>query len=242
MTEAIKRKVEEALASPDLSQAVKLLKQGLRRDPYWEWGHRVLGDIYLRGIDHSAYALVEYRKLQKTTDEFSGPDRLRLIWAYLERGFEDKAQDVLRRLDREALPEEISLLDETHDTASLLEEFKEKIDATVEHDAEALFEKYRRQGREHQDAGNLYEAQQAYEKALEYRTDSEIKLELARCLIQRSKFPEALEHLKSIQDNPPVSSEADELITDVYQRLGLYDLFEDDDSDDGEANASRKAS
>lgn len=242
MTEAIKREVEEALASPDLNEAVRLLKRGLRRDPYWEWGHRTLGDVYLVGIDHASYALVEYRKLRKTAERFTDADRLRLIWAYIERGFEDKASDVLRELDEDSLPGTLELLDETYDPSALVEEFKATIDSTIESDADEYFEKYFRQGTDHFQAGNMYEAQQAYEKALEYRNDSNTKLELARCLIQRSKFPEALEYLKSIQDVPEVSDEAEELMTDVYQRLGLYDLFEDDDSDDGEANASRKAS
>lgn len=242
MTEAIKRDVEEALASPDLNEAVQLLKRGLRRDPYWEWGHRTLGDVYLRGIDHASYALVEYRKLRETAEEFTEADRLRLIWAYLERGFEDKARDVLRDLSPGELPKELELLDETYDAESLFEEFDRKIDTTIQEESDEFYEKYLRQGTDHYEAGNMYEAQQAYEKALEYKNDPKTELELARCLIQRSKFPEALEHLKSIQDQPSVSDEAQDLITDVYQRLGLYDLFEDDDAEDGDANASRKAS
>ncbi|MFB6345250.1 MAG: tetratricopeptide repeat protein [bacterium] len=243
MTTAIRRDVEDALSQEDLNEAVRLLKQGLRREPYWEWGHRVLGDIYLKGIDHSSYALVEYRKLRQTADTFAPADKLRLIWAYLERGFEDKALEVLKDLDDDELPETIDILKENYDTKQLLDKFTRQIDTTVEEESEEFFEKYRRDGTEHRRAGNMYQAQQAFEKALDYCQDPTTKLDLARCLIQRSKYPEALEYLKSIQDTDEVAEDVDELITDVYQRLGLHDLFKDkQDHDDRDENASRKAS
>jgi len=72
--------------------------------------------------------------------------------------------------------------------------------------------------------------------------DENVKLKLAQCLIQRSKYPGALEYLKEVRGHEAVSEEAERLISKVYDRLGLNELFEIENDDDDQPGQSRKVS
>lgn len=240
MTDKLKREVLESLEEEDLNGAVDQLKTGLRRDPYWEWGHRMLGDVYLEALGHSAYALVQYRKLREVKETLSGPEFLRLARAYEERGFEDKAVELLRELDPAELPEEVEILDASYDARDLYERLRSASADAVEEDAEGYREKYRRKGDDHREYGNFFEAQQAYEKALEFSDDPEVRLKLGQCLLQRSLYPEALDHLKQVRNDEEVGDEAERLIADVYDRLGLNQLFDDNDNDDDDRSGGHR--
>lgn len=244
MTDKLKREILEALENGDLNGAVDQLKTGLRRDPYWEWGHRTLGDVYLEALGHTAYALVQYRKLREVKDRLTGPELLRLARAYEERGFEDKAEELLREVDSSQLPEEIEIHDTSYDARDLYERLRSVSEDAVEQEAEEFGAKYRRKGDDHREYGNFFEAQQAYEKALEFSDDPEVRLKLGQCLLQRSLYPEALDHLKQVRNDDEVGSEADRLIADVYDRLGLNQLFdsENDNDDDDRSGGHRKVS
>ncbi len=99
------RNAREALSRDELERAVDWLKKGLRRDPYWSEGHRLLGDLYLFELNHSAYALIQYRKLKSVRDELEPVERLLLARAYHERDFPDRARNLLDSLDEKKLPE-----------------------------------------------------------------------------------------------------------------------------------------
>lgn len=242
MTKKIKQDVRASLRDGDLNGAVESLKTGLRRDPYWEWGHRKLGDLYLEGLGHSSYALVEYRKLKKSVEELSDEDVLRLALAYRERGFEDKVRDVLANRNPEDFSGTLEIMDRKYDPEDLYEELMEASGSAVEEDAERYREKYAREGDDHLEYGNFFEAQKAYEKALDFGDDPQVRLNLARALIQRSRYPGALEQLRAIRDEQPVRAEASELITKVYERLGLNQLFDDSHDDDDHSGRNRKVS
>lgn len=242
MTEKIKEDVRSSLQEGDLNGAVQSLKTGLRRDPYWEWGHRKLGDIYLEGLGHSSYALVEYRKLKKSVEELTFRDALRLALAYRERDFEDKIRDVLSDRDPEESSEPLDIMNRTYDPGELYAELMEAAGSAADQDADQYREKYARKGEDHLEYGNFFEAQKAFEKALKFGDDPELRLNLARAYIQRSRYPEALEQLREIRDEKPVHDEATELITKVYERLGLNQLFDDSNDDDDRSGRSRKVS
>lgn len=221
MPEYIRKKVDRALEEDRLNRAVELLKQGVEKDPYWAAGHRLLGDIYLEELEHDVYALVEYRKLARVEEEPEPPDRLRLAWAYLKRSFEDKARDVLKGLDEEELPPSMTILDRTYETAGLLERLRERVEGAVSEQSEKLMEKYRDQGDDYREIGRFFRAQKAYEKALEYGDDPRVEVSLARCLVQRKKFPRAMRVLKRVISSNPGVEAADEVLSEVYRRLGI---------------------
>jgi len=242
MTKKIKEDVKSSLREEDLNGAVESLKTGLRRDPYWEWGHRKLGDIYLEGLSHSSYALVEYRKLKKSVEQLSLADALRLAVAYRDRGFEEKIRDLLVDRNPAESSDSLEIMDRTYDPVQLYDELMEASGSAVEKDADRYREKYAREGEDHLKYGNFFEAQKAFEKALEFEDDPKMRLNLARSLIQRSRYPDALEQLKKIQGEKPVRDEASELITKVYERLGLNQLFDDTNDDDDRSGRNRKVS
>ncbi len=242
MSEKIKNEVRAALDSGDLNRAVDRLKTGLRRDPYWEWGHRKLGDIYLESLNHTKYALVQYRKLQKIKDELKPSEILRLAWAYQEREFQDKVSELLSEIDTDSLPETIELAGESYDARERFDWCRKAAVRRVEEDSEEFFEKYRRRARQYQDHGNFFEAQQAYETALEFHSDEDVRLELARCLIQRSRYPEALQELKALRSREESGDEVDQLFDKIYSRLGLDNLFEPRTDDEDRPGQSRKVS
>jgi len=242
MTEYIKRDVLDALKSGDLNKAVDCLKTGLKREPYWVWGHRKLGDIYLEGLDHTSYALVQYRKLAEVKETLAPAEKLRLAWANQERGFDDKVYNILSGLNRDDLPESIDLLGNEYDAFELYEQFSEASSASVSENNREYFDKYRTKGDDYRNHGNFFDAQRAYEQALEFMEDENVKLKLAQCLIQRSKYPGALEYLKEVRGHEAVSEEAERLISKVYDRLGLNELFEIENDDDDQPGQSRKVS
>jgi tetratricopeptide (TPR) repeat protein len=242
MTEKIKRDVKDALETNDLNRAVDRLKTGLRRKPYWEWGHRTLGDIYLDGLEHSSYALVQYRKLREVKESLTSSEKLRLAWAYEQRGFMDQVSDVLADLDPDDLPERLELVNESYEARTIYDRIKSDSSDALEEQEGELFEKHRRKGDEHREYGNFFEAQKSYEKALEFRDNPEVTLALAQCLIQRSNYPAALEYLKSLRSQENLGEEAEELITEVYERLGLNVLFDANDDDEDRPGQSRKVS
>lgn len=217
----VKKRVETALSESDLSGAVDALKSGLNRDPYWAEGHKLLGDIYLIGLDHPVYALVEYRKLKRVKDELEELDKLRLAWAYHCRSFDDKARAVLTEINCGDLPEELEVIDTEIKPIQKTEELRSEVNESVEQDSEEYFQKYFRKGNEFLNAGNFYRAQQAYENALEHEASSRARLNLARCFVERTKFPKAVRELKSLLDDEHVHEEARKLLTSVYRRLGL---------------------
>ncbi len=114
--------------------------------------------------------------------------------------------------------------------------------SAVEQDADRYREKYARKGEDHLEYGNFFEAQKAFEKALEFGENPELRLNLARALIQRSRYPEALEELREIRGQEAVREEASALMTKVYERLGLNQLFDDSDDDDDRSGRNRKVS
>ncbi len=213
--------VEAALTEDDLSTAVEKLKKGLRRDPYWDVGHRLLGDIYLLGLDHPVYALVEYRKLKKVAEELTALDRLRLAWAYYQRSFHDRALETIREIDPDELPEQKEIVGCTIQPRLKLVRLKKKVEVEVKKNSSNYFDKYVRRGNEFLNVGSYYKAQEAFESALEYTNDVEVRLNLARCLIKRTKYPRAVKILKGLLADDHVHDEARELLTDVYRRLGL---------------------
>ena len=213
--------VEAALTEDDLSTAVEKLKKGLSRDPYWAAGHRLLGDIYLLGLDHPVYALVEYRKLKKVAEELTALDRLRLAWAYHQRSFHDRALETIQEIDADDLPEQKELIGRKIQPRLKLVRLRKKVEQEVEKKSGNYFDKYVRRGNEFLNVGSYYQAQQAFESALEYTNNSEVKLNLARCLVKRTKFPRAVKILKGLLDDEHVHDEARELLTAVYRRLGL---------------------
>jgi tetratricopeptide (TPR) repeat protein len=242
MSEKIERDVQEALESGDLNRAVDRLKTGLKREPYWAWGHRTLGDIYFEELNHTNYALVEYRKLREVKESLTPAETLRLAWAYQERDFEDKIPDLIADIKRDDLPETIELIGTSYDARKLYDQFRDHASEHLREESEEYFEKYRRQGDQYREHGNFFEAQQAYEKALEFRSDDTVRLELARCLIQRSRYPQALDHLKSLRESGSSGEDVDRLIDQVYSRLGLDKLFESDNDDEDPPGRSRKVS
>lgn len=243
MTSKIKRSVKAALTEGDLNRAVKLLKRGLRKDHYWAWGHRVLGDIYFEEIDHTSYALVQYRKLKEAVDNWENSDRLRLALAYCERDFHDKAAGVLEELNEDDLSGTFKILDSEYVVEDLYNQLLKSTNTRFEENEESYFEKYKKKGDEHRKHANYFEAQQAYEKALDFMEDQNVKYHLSRCLIKRSKFPRALKLLKELKANDEFDEDVEELLNQVYERLGLNELFSDvKTDDDDESGRSRKVS
>ncbi len=216
-----RKKAEKALSEEKLSDAVEALKKGLNRDPYWSWGHLKLGDIYLIELDHPVYALVEYRKLQKVKDALTGSEKIRLAWAYHQRSFDDKAREILTGIEIEDLPDELEIFDRKIKTEEKFRQLNSEVQKNVAEDSDDYFKKHFRQGNEFLNAGNFYRAQQAYEEALQFKNSSEAKLNLARCLIERVKFPAAVRQLKKLLNDEHVHDKARKLLTSVYRRLGL---------------------
>lgn len=243
MSEKIRREVEEALDDDDLNRAVDRLKYGIRKDPYWEWGHRTLGDVYLVGLEHSSYALVQYRKLREVKEDLQPEEQLKLAWAYDERDFPDKVARILDEIEPDELPDEMTVINEKFEAKKLFDRMDKQTERNLEEQSDDFFRKYAREGDGHRDHGNFFDAQQAYQKALEYSNDPEVRIKLARCLIQRSKYPEAIEHLKELQNISSVQNEADDLLNKVYERLGLNQLFDESNDDDhDEPGSARKVS
>lgn len=242
MTDKIKREVMDALEEDDYKRAVERLKTGLRRDPYWKWGHRTLGDIYLEKLNHSTYALIQYRKLREVKGELDPAGMLRLMRAYHQRGFDDKAAELSSTLEADQLPETLTILDNKFDPTKLYEELRQSISKSVVKNSEEYRKKYVQEGDEHKKYGNYFEAQRAYEKALEFGDEPRVRLKLSRCLIQRSRYPKALEQLKKLRGTKSAGDEAETLLEDVYERLGLNHIFDSTGEDDSSPGQSRRAS
>jgi tetratricopeptide (TPR) repeat protein len=237
-------KAREALSEGQLNRAVDYLKKGLKRDPYWTEGHLLLGDLYLTKLDHPVYALVEYRKADKVLDDPPAEVRLRLAWAYLQRGFEDRARNLCEKINETDLPAELELVDESFNGLELLDEVHRKARGRVEGNPQKYFEKYQRHGMEHLECGNYFKAQKAFENALEHGENPEVKLGLARACFHRKKFSRALELTKEIQATVE-EDDAHDLLEKIYNRLGL-DGFQssdiDEDASSGRADSDHKAS
>ncbi len=242
MPEFIRKKVDRALEEDRLNRAVELLKQGVEKDPYWAEGHRLLGDIYLQELDHDVYALVEYRKLARVKEELEPTERLRLAWAYLKRSFEDKARDELQRLNDDDLPPSMTVLDRTYDPAALLERLRDRTEEAVSEQSEQLLEKYRGQGDDYREIGRYFRAQKAYEKALQYGEDPDLEVSLAKCLVQRKKFPRAIRILKRLLGSNPELGAAAEVLSDVYRRLGIEERPASGEDDEERGDESPPAS
>ncbi|MGM0381858.1 MAG: tetratricopeptide repeat protein [bacterium] len=216
-----KAKAREAVEAGELDGAVAQLKKALSENPYWGEGHRLLGDIYLFKLEHYSYALVEYRKLRRVSDEVDSLDRLKLAWAYHRRDFEDKAARILQDIDKNTLPESTGIMGETFDVFEVFEKLNKETTDKLQESNEKYFKKYSRQGREYMHAGNFYRAEKNFKKALDYSDSARARLDLARCQVQRVKFPRAIENLKMLRSRDQFRAEAEELLDEIYERLGL---------------------
>ncbi len=230
-----REKALDAVKTGELNEAVEQLKKAVSENPYWEEGHRLLGDLYLVKLKHYSYALVEYRKLKRVSDEFTELDKLRLARAYHEREFEDKAARILETIAAEELPEKVDILDEKVEVQDWLQKLKTGVEEGLAGSDREYFEKYNRQAREYKQAANFYRAEKNFRKALEYEDNARTRLDLARCQIQRVKFPRAIENLKKLRSSSECRREAEELLDEVYERLGLpvqYSEKSDNDASD----------
>ncbi len=216
-----KAKARAAIESGELNEAVEQLKKAVSQNPYWAEGHRLLGDIYFVKLSHYSYALVEYRKLKRVSDDFTDLDKLRLARAYHQRGFEDKAARILETVSEDDLPEKFAILEEEIEVRDWVGELKKEIEAELEDSGRKYFEKYNRQAREYMQAANFYRAEKNFKKALDYEDCARTRLDLARCQVQRVKFPEAIENLKMLRSSGECRKEAEKLLDEVYGRLGL---------------------
>ncbi|MFP4687580.1 MAG: tetratricopeptide repeat protein [bacterium] len=239
MSDHCLKKSKEAVRADRLNEAVDLLKKQLRRDPYWADGHRLLGDIYLIKLKHYVYALVQYRKLEKTKDQLEPLDRLRLAYGYYRRGFEEKVLETLAALDISQLPDEFKILDKKFVTLELIDKIKRSSDQEIEAHQDKYYKKNLRKAREYMQVGNFFRAQKAFEKALELKEDGRIRIELARCQVQRVNFTAAIKNLKKAQQEERCFAAAHSLLKDVYRRLGLPVVY-DNQVDDKKRDKNRK--
>lgn len=234
MDDVTRSDVVDRLDDGPISDVVEWLKKGLRKDPYWADGHRLLGDLYLTELEHETYALVEYRKLRESVDELRSEDQLRLALANDEGGFPEKAARCLDDIDGEDLPAELTLIRTEYEVDGVLDQLTEKSEQSVSENADEWFEKHREEGLDYLKTGNPFEAQSAFEKALEYRDDPEVKARLAECLLRRRRYPRAVTLLKDVLQSDPAHNLAESLLNDAYDRLGLNSTEETADSDDSE--------
>ncbi|MFB6356810.1 MAG: tetratricopeptide repeat protein [bacterium] len=241
MIEKIEKKVDDALGEDDITSAVDWLKKGIRRDPEWERGHRLLGDIYFEVLGHYRYALVEYRKLNHVSGDSNSLDSLRLARAYEKQEFYEKALELLNEVTLEDCPDTIAFLDNSYDPRELHDELHDVVRKEVDHDREQLYEQHREDGHIYREDGQYRKAQEEYERALELKANTEVRVDLARCLIRRAKFPEAMNHLKKVLNTDPNHDDARDLLMEVYQRLGLPRGAVQERSEDGPGTGDRKS-
>lgn len=221
MESLTKGDVVSALEEKPISSVVEQLKSGIRRDPYWAEGHRLLGDLYLTELNHDSYALVEYRKLDDIQDDPNPEDLLRLSIAYARRSFDEKSLRTLGRIDREALPEKLNLINEELDVSECWNRLSNDAEKAEDEQAEDWFERHRRDGEDYLKAGNLFRAQEEFERALDYRDDNEVKVSLAHCLLRRRQYPRAVTLLKDVLSRSPDHEKAKSLLKTAYDRLGI---------------------
>lgn len=222
--------VVSRLENASISDVIEDLKTGIRRDPYWGEGHRLLGDLYLTELEHDNYALVEYRKLEDVQEDPPAEDLFRLALGYHRRSFDEKTARVINRIERQNLPDQIRLIRQKIDTDDYLDELVDRSDDVKEDRKDEWFRNRRQEGIDYLKTGNLYQAQQEFERALDYRDDDDIRVKLAQCLLRRRRYPRAVSLLKDVLANQPEHELALSLLETAYDRLGL-----DDDVD-----ASRK--
>ncbi len=221
MSDYCLKKAREALFDGELNRAVEVLKDRIRRDSYWAQGHLLLGDIYLIKLKHYVYALVEYRKLKKIKQELTSQEKIRLAYAYYKRDFPEKVFEILDTLEKETLPESFEIIDKQFPTSELIEEMRGFSREKINNNQDKYYERNMRKGREYMQVGDFFRAQKSFEKALELNEEPSLWLELARCQIQRVNFSEAIKNLKKASADPRFAVEAQDLLRDVYHRLGL---------------------
>lgn len=219
------RNAREALDQGRLERAVDWLKKGLRRDPYWSEGHRLLGDLYLFELNHSAYALIQYRKLKSVRDELEPVERLLLARAYHERDFPDRARSLLGSLDPQALPETRTAAGRTLRPRRMLTDLRERMTGREDGD-ESAFRRLRRRGDEWYEHDNHVRAIEAYERALELREDPEVRVRVAQCYFRRRRWAEAVEALKAVLAEKSDHGTARRLLERIYARLGLSEFYD----------------
>lgn len=239
MGQSWKERVQDLADQRRFDDALDLLKSKVERDPFCADAHRWLGDLYLVEVEDDVRALLEFRKLQRIEDSLSSVDQLRLAWAYVRRSFEDKAQDILSALDESMLPESLPLLTRDVDSQELVERIRADVRSSVDENRESLFEKYRRKGDQYRKLGRWFEAQNSYEKALNYDRDPGVRIFLAECLINRKQFPRALRILKESSPSGALRDRKDELLTRLYRRLGLPQKETAPDEDDEDQSSAR---
>jgi tetratricopeptide (TPR) repeat protein len=235
-----RRDVVDRLGDHAISDVVEWLKKGVRKDPYWAEAHRLLGDLYLTELEHETYALVEYRKLRESLDQLPPVDRLRLAVANDRAGFPEKVNRLLSELDESSLPETITLIRTELDVGETLERLRGDARASKQEKGDEWFEKHKKEGREFLETGQPFQAQSAFEKALEYGSDPTVKTLLAQALVQRREYPRAVTLLKDALNHAESPERARELLTKAYERLGLDpdEAPEESDSEDSFRQAS----
>ena len=217
-----RREIVRALEQDrSISDIVEQLKQEIRREPFRESAHRLLGDLYLTRLNHGSYAVAEYRKLLKIQDKPNPTDQLRLAWSYLERDFEEKCYRTLMEIDRAELPDKLTVLDETIVINELIQRLEEELGEIDSKRSRSWFEKKREEAMEYLETGNPFQAQQAFDKALDYKDDPDVRAKLARCMLSRRNYPSAVENLKEVLSTEPDHPEALELLEKAYERLGI---------------------
>lgn len=214
----IKEALEEGRAISDL---VEKLKQEIRREPFSESAHRLLGDLYLQELEHESYAVTEYRKLVKIQDDVGPEDRFRLLLGYFRRGFHEKAYQLLKEMESGQFPDEIKFFSGAVDITEQLEEIRSSLSDLEQDQSEQWFRKHRDEGQDYLDLGNHFQAQREFEQALEYQDDVDVRCALARCLLTRRNYPRAVTNLKRILSESPHHEQALELLERAYGRLGI---------------------
>jgi lipopolysaccharide biosynthesis regulator YciM len=221
MSEYCLKKARKSLNEGKLNRAVEILKDRIRRDSYWAQGHLLLGDIYLIKLKHYVYALVEYRKLKKIKQQLTPQEKIRLAYAYYKRDFPEKVSEILDVLKTETLPEKIEIIDKQFSTSELIKKMRGFFREEINNNQDKYYERNMRKGREYMQVGDFFRAQKSFEKALELNEEPSLRIELARCQIQRVNFSEAIKNLKKASSDSRFAAEAQDLLRDVYHRLGL---------------------
>ncbi len=229
MLERLLDQAGEALDSGRPHRAIELLKRGVRRDPYWVEGHRLLGEIYLIEVEHACYALVQFRKLRHVKGRLDFEENVALAWAYAERDFQDRALQVLQQLPDQK-PDTVQYLGNQYGTDSLLKTIRGDVTATLKDRQDEFYAKNLRKGQDFLELGDWFQAQKCLERALDIKDTPEVRLEYGRCLLKRQRYPRAVRMLKSIQSDPDVGSRAQSLLGEVYRRLGISVPSENDPS------------
>jgi len=157
----------------------------------------------------------------KIQDDPNPSDQLRLAWSYLERDFEEKSFETLQEIDREELPDNLTVLNKSIRINELIQRLEEEIGELDSERVDSWFEKKRDEGLEYLETGNPFQAQQCFEKALGYKDDPNVRAELARCLLARRDYPSAVENLKQVLSSQPGHAEALKLLETAYDRLGI---------------------